>query len=220
MQAGNASLTGAGDLSGSFFDLSHAPANSYYAYQVGNGANNVNGNYGNGGWFNGTGLLVDAATQSEVELSGFQGDFAFDADCCPQYSIERTWTATDCAGNSVSHTQTITFADLGEEEFAEVEEAMPVKFDSLDGGLFIGNIFPNPVSDRAQINYAVAKTSNVTLDVLDMNGSLVQTIFSGSSEAGVTYQQMFETAGIESGVYMVRLTGNNTAKFERVVVAK
>ncbi|MEZ7940247.1 MAG: T9SS type A sorting domain-containing protein, partial [Flavobacteriales bacterium] len=122
--------------------------------------------------------------------------------------------------NSVSHTQTITFADLGEEEFAEVEEAMPVKFDSLDGGLFIGNIFPNPVSDRAQINYAVAKTSNVTLDVLDMNGSLVQTIFSGSSEAGVTYQQMFETAGIESGVYMVRLTGNNTAKFERVVVAK
>ncbi len=182
MQAGNASLTGAGDLSGSLFDLSHAPANSYYAYQVGNGANNVNGNYGNGGWFNGTGLLVDAATQSEVELNGFQGDFAFDADCCPQYSIERTWTATDCAGNSVSHTQTITFADLGEEEEPTIEEA-DATFDSLDGGLFIGNIFPNPVSDRAQINYAVAKTSNVTLDVLNMNGGLVQTIFSGRARS-------------------------------------
>ena len=219
MQAGNASLTGAGDLEGSFFELGHAPSNLYYGYQVGLGANNVNGNYGNGGWFTGTGLLVDAATQTEVEIEGFQGDFAFDADCCPQYSIERTWTATDCAGNSVSHTQTITFADVEEEEFAEVE-AIAVSFDSVDGGLFIGNIFPNPVSDRAQINYGVAKTSNVTLDVLDMNGSLVQTIFSGSAEAGVTYQQMFETAGIESGVYMVRLTGNNTAKFERVVVAK
>jgi hypothetical protein len=226
MQAGNASLTGAGVLEGSFLELGHAPSNFYYGYQVGLGANNVNGNYGNGGWFNGTGLLVDATTEeTEVYLEEFQGDFAFDADCCPQYSIERTWTATDCTGNSVSHTQTITFAEVEEEEeeeeeFAEVEEATAVSFDSVDGGLYIGNIFPNPVSDRAQINYAVAKTSNVTLDVLNMNGGLVQTIFSGSAEAGVTYQQMFETAGIESGVYMVRLTGNNTAKFERVVVAK
>ena len=95
-----------------------------------------------------------------------------------------------------------------------------VSFDLLDEGLFIGNIFPNPVIYKSQINYGEANTCHVTLDILDINGSLVQTIFSGSAEAGVTYQQMFETAGIESGVYMVRLTGNNGSRFQRVVVAK
>ena len=221
MQAGNATLTGAGDLEGSLFNLVHAPINDYYGYQVGNGANNVNSNYGNGGWFTGTGLLVDAATETQVELSDFQGDFAFDADCCPQYTIERTWYAMDCSGNTSSMwTQTISFEELEEDEEVSETETTTVSFDTVEGDLFIGNIFPNPVNDRAQINYGVAKTSNVTLDVLDMNGNLVQTIFTGSAEAGVTYQQMFEVAGIESGVYMVRLTGNNTAKFERVVVAK
>ena len=117
-------------------------------------------------------------------------------------------------------TQTISFEESEEEEEVSETETTTVPFDTVEGDLFIGNIFPNPVNDRAKINYGVAKTSNVTLDVLDMNGNLVQTIFSGSAEAGVTYQQMFEVAGIESGVYMVRLTGNNTAKFERVVVAK
>ena len=220
MQAGNATLTGAGDLEGSLFNLVHAPINYYYGYQVGNGANNVNSNYGNGGWFTGSGLLVDAATETQVEVNNFQGDFAFDADCCPQYTIERTWYAMDCTGNvSSMWTQTISFEEQEEEE--EVAEAeTTVSLDSVDGDLFIGNIFPNPVSDKAQINYEVAKTTNVTLDVLDMNGNLVQTLFTGSAEAGITYQQMFDVAGIESGVYMVRLTGNNTAKFERVVVAK
>ncbi|MEZ4797650.1 MAG: hypothetical protein R2785_10845, partial [Flavobacteriaceae bacterium] len=34
-----------------------------------------------------------------------------DGSCDSEYTLERTWTATDCAGNSVSHTQTITVQD-------------------------------------------------------------------------------------------------------------
>ena len=101
MTEGSASLTGSGDLAGSYFDLSHAPINYYYGYQVGVTANNVNGNYGNGGWFYGTGTLVDAVSQTTAELTDFQGSLAFDLSCCPQYIIERTWTATDNYGNEI-----------------------------------------------------------------------------------------------------------------------
>ncbi|MFK7756394.1 MAG: T9SS type A sorting domain-containing protein [Flavobacteriales bacterium] len=220
MTEGAATLTGSGDLAGTEFELLHAPVNNYYGYQVGVAANNVNGSYGNGGWFTGTGTLVDAVTQSTIELEGFQGDFAFRAECCPQYTVERTWTATDCTGNTTTWTQTISFEDLGDDEEEGGAIAEGINFDEVNTDLFIDNIFPNPVRDIARVNYGVSKASVVTLDVLDMNGNLIQTLYTGSAEPGVTYQEMFETSNIESGVYMIRLSSNQSAQMERVVVAK
>src|SRR5690606_39920936 len=46
-----ATLTGTGDLAGSSFDLSHAPASQYFGFQVGIAANNFSAGYGMGGWF-------------------------------------------------------------------------------------------------------------------------------------------------------------------------
>jgi hypothetical protein len=89
MTAGSGSLVGWGDYEGSTLSLAHAPSNLYYGYQVGVGANNVNQNYGGGGWFTYDGFFMNAADEdmaNGMELSG-SGDFAFDHDCCPQYSI-------------------------------------------------------------------------------------------------------------------------------------
>ena len=113
VMAAGASLTGWGDLEGSTLDLAHAPSNLFYGYQVGTGANNVNLNYGGGGWFTYSGNLNGQSVEGS-------GDFAFDHDCCPRYEIERTWTATDCAGNSTSFAQLISFAPLGENPIAGV----------------------------------------------------------------------------------------------------
>lgn len=44
-------LVGKGSLAGDTLCLSHAPLNRYYAVQIGDGANDKNGNYGLGGWF-------------------------------------------------------------------------------------------------------------------------------------------------------------------------
>lgn len=45
-------LIGKRGLAGDTFCLSHAPVNRYYGFQIGDGANDKNGNYGLGGWFN------------------------------------------------------------------------------------------------------------------------------------------------------------------------
>jgi hypothetical protein len=103
-----ATLVGWGDLEGSTLELSHAPSGMYYGYQLGVAANNVNTEYGSGGWFTYEGWLDNAGTGFEGNVTG-AGDLAFDHDCCPQYEVVWTWSAEDCAGNSVSHTMTVSF---------------------------------------------------------------------------------------------------------------
>ena len=100
INTGEATLTGWGDFSGSLLTLTHAPSNKFYAYQVGIGANNINGEYGSGGWFYHSGTFVDSSTDFDGLVEG-TGDFGFDHDCCAQPSVTWKWVATDCAGNSV-----------------------------------------------------------------------------------------------------------------------
>ncbi|WP_172435849.1 Calx-beta domain-containing protein [Sediminicola luteus] len=44
----------------------------------------------------------------------FEETVTNDANCALGYSINRTWTATDCAGNSEQHTQIITIPETGD----------------------------------------------------------------------------------------------------------
>jgi hypothetical protein len=112
-------MTGTGDFIGSYLNITHAPSGLYYGYQVGNASNNVNEEYGSGGWFTYDGNFIDASQQLNVDASG-AGDLAFDHDCCPQYEVVWTWTATDCAGNQVSHSSTVTFGENQDLAFQEV----------------------------------------------------------------------------------------------------
>jgi hypothetical protein len=105
-------MSGWGDFEGSLLNLQHAPSSNYYGYQVGVAANNVNSNYGSGGWFTYDGILIDASSDYNEEVNA-AGDFAFEHDCCLQYEIIWTWTATDCAGNSATEEMVVSFEDLG-----------------------------------------------------------------------------------------------------------
>jgi hypothetical protein len=109
--SGAATMTGTGDFTGSQLTLTHAPASLFYGYQVGVAANNVNEEDGSGGWFLYTGTFVDSSIGFEDDVMG-AGDFGFDHDCCPKYTVTRTWTATDCAGNETICSYTISFDDL------------------------------------------------------------------------------------------------------------
>ncbi|MEO0404526.1 MAG: hypothetical protein AAF193_06610, partial [Bacteroidota bacterium] len=99
----NSYLVGAGDLEGSYLTLSHAPADTTFGFQEGWAANNRNADYGMSGWFFYEGNV------GENEVSG-PGDIIIEINCCSAGSMVRTWTATDCAGNSVSGSQVITIA--------------------------------------------------------------------------------------------------------------
>ncbi|MBX7053213.1 MAG: hypothetical protein K1X54_14345 [Flavobacteriales bacterium] len=100
------SLTGYGDFEGSYYELSHAPANMIYGYQVGLGANNYSPEFGSGGWFFASGELVHNGQSMFTNPSN--GDFMFRHECLePTTSLQYVYTATDACANATTFTQSI-----------------------------------------------------------------------------------------------------------------
>lgn len=74
MVDGISTLTGDGSLEGDILYLSHMPANYYFGFQVGLGANNKNCNFGISGWFTYEGFMDGVAVDGH-------GDVNADLDC-------------------------------------------------------------------------------------------------------------------------------------------
>jgi hypothetical protein len=210
MQAG-ANLTGWGADAGSTLNLAHAPSNLYYGYQVGVAANNVNVDYGSGGWFTYNGVY-----QGE-SITG-SGDFAFDHDCCPQYSIERTWCAVDCSGNETCFTQVISFEDQG-----TTPPVVGGDFDEANSGkgdFILTKIVPNPAADYTKIMFQANTNNTVRLEVFDMNGRVVAVLYEGNITKGENYSMDLRTSEFQSGMYTVRLSSLNHSDYQKLVVTR
>ena len=205
------SLSGWGDLNGVELTIAHAPASFYYGYQLGVAANNVNSNYGSGGW-----IYYEGTVDGEpVEGAG---DFAFDHDCCPDYSIVRTWCAVDCSGNETCVEQTITSEDLGEDE--EVVSAPGSDLTDTTGDIDIMAIAPNPTTNNTTVKIGSKRNQTISLEVYDLGGRKVATLFNQRAEADVAYILNFGADALESGVYTVRLSSRTEQVVEKLIVGK
>ena len=72
------------------------------------------------------------------------------------------------------------------------------------------SIYPNPSTGKIQLvmeNTTFAK--NNKLEVYDLHGKLVRSIYSGWLEAGSTRNFRLEGNGLSKGVYIIRLTGKS-----------
>lgn len=214
MTAGSATLVGWGDYAGSELDLTHAPSNYYYGYQVGHAANNVNNQDGNGGWFTYNGIF------NQASVSG-SGDFAYDMDCCPQYSIERTWTATDCTGNTTSYTQIISFGDEepgiigGDFDFAPT-----LPEDKGETANARVDVYPNPTMDKSTIEFTLLENSFVAVQVYNMNGALVADLFNAPVKAGQNQKVEFDATELPVGIYLYRITTESAVVMDKIIIQK
>jgi hypothetical protein len=74
--------------------------------------------------------------------------------------------------------------------------------------------YPNPFNPTTNIIYSVPVKSNVTLDVYNLIGQKVVTLFEGEVEAG-KHSSQFNASSMSSGMYLFRLTavGENGSQF-------
>ena len=63
-------------------------------------------------------------------------------------------------------------------------------------------IFPNPVSDNLNVEYWSLRAGKISIELLDLNGKVVRTVFEGSHQGKQTYTW---TKDLPSGYYLCRI---------------
>jgi hypothetical protein len=221
LQAGpGAELVGYGNYEGSTINLVHAPANNYFGFQLGDGANNYNNaDNGFGGWFSYSGSFRSTPSGSFASVSG-AGDFAFELDCCPDYQIVRQWTAVDCSGNMTSCTQTISFSPSAPS--ADDAQGMAPETTASEEGRGGSTITasPNPATNRTMFTFEAASAEKTTIEIFDVTGKKVADVFMGTVEAGATYNVNFNVNDLNTGIYTYRLTNGSEVKIDRLMITK
>ena len=96
----------------------------------------------------------------------------------------------------------------GEEEFEYPESA------NLEMTLF-----PNPGSGLSVVSYQLLEFSPIEIDVLNLSGQKVMTLFSGEQGKGA-YKLEWDTRDLPDGVYFVRLVGNQFGKTQKLILMK
>jgi large repetitive protein len=209
MNADSAVLTGDGLYAGANLNLSHMPASFYFGFQVGQAANNRNAADGMSGWFFYNGNWNNA------DVNGV-GDFGFESDC-PEcdYTITRIWTATDDCGNESVAVQVITV----QEGDSNLEGGIAEQQIGRDSGVVLA-AWPNPTAHKATINFSVPFGGNVVLEVFNMDGKLIQTLYQGEVMANQEYFYPFDAQSLSNGIYLYKLTTDKASYIDKLMIVK
>jgi hypothetical protein len=87
------------------------------------------------------------------------------------------------------------------------------------GNLFDFNLYPNPVGSFATIEYSLNFESKVNIEIFDILGKKVATLFEGKLNTG-TYKAIFEPNGLVNGIYLCKVTINNQSAIKKMILAK
>ncbi|MDX1408511.1 MAG: T9SS type A sorting domain-containing protein, partial [Saprospiraceae bacterium] len=84
----------------------------------------------------------------------------------------------------------------------------------------LSNAYPNPFNPQSQFTLAVAQDQLVTAELYNALGQRVATLFNGTVEADQSQLVTIDGAGLASGTYIVRVTGESFADALRVTLLK
>ncbi|CAN5916208.1 hypothetical protein BH24BAC1_BH24BAC1_19510 [soil metagenome] len=80
--------------------------------------------------------------------------------------------------------------------------------------------YPNPFSDQVSIDFTLPEAGRVSLQVFDVKGGLVETLFEGEAGAGSAHRYAFRAGDHRSGVYICRLSYGKQVIHKRLVVVR
>ncbi|NEN25929.1 T9SS type A sorting domain-containing protein, partial [Cryomorpha ignava] len=80
--------------------------------------------------------------------------------------------------------------------------------------------FPNPTSGPSQVVFVTAETSRTLVEVYDMNGRNVATLFNAEAQQGEEYRLDFDGAALPNGVYIYRMITANETIINKFMIAK
>jgi hypothetical protein len=117
-----------------------------------------------------------------------------------------------------------TCQDYGVIYMADNMRVTPIAVNVTTGGeipeMFkLNQNYPNPFNPTTNIQFNVAKSSDVKLIVLDVLGREVQTLVNEKLQPG-THEATFDGSMLNSGVYFYKLTTNGYSETKKMILMK
>ena len=168
-------------------------------------------------------------TASETNNAGFQVQRKTDG---AYTDLEGAFVESKAQGGTtnqpLSYRYRVTNLDAGEHTFRlkQVDTDGSSSFsDPIDvnvglAGDYNFTTYPNPVSERATVEFAVKEKEEVTIALYNTLGQRVKTIYRDTPPAEQTRQIALDTDGLSSGLYILRLQSEGVSATQRITVVK
>lgn len=92
-------------------------------------------------------------------------------------------------------------------------------YSTLVNGFKLHDAYPNPFNPVTNITFEVGKRMNVVLNIYDITGKLVQTLFKGIKESG-NYEIQFNAEKLSSGMYFYRMEADGISETKKLLLLK
>jgi hypothetical protein len=80
-------------------------------------------------------------------------------------------------------------------------------------------VYPNPVYGTGKIKFLMNQTEDVSIDMFDVTGKLVKTIYNEQANSGLNIIN-FETIDMPTGVYFCRLQSEHLTETQKVIITR
>jgi hypothetical protein len=89
-----------------------------------------------------------------------------------------------------------------------------------EASAFNTEIFPNPTFGNSVVMFAASESGEVTIDIYNINGSLITEAFKGPVTAGESYQLEIKSDVFDAGIYFIRLSDGSKTDIQKLVILK
>lgn len=162
--------------------------------------------------------LFDAAGKADTKF-GNNGLAIFDVN--QELTVAFNLTLRSDGKVAVGGSILNSTSGLGEAFISVIEFLYPISSEDQTNNIKAIALFPNPVKDYTTLSYELAENTNVSLELFDINGKMIQQLVAPQNRLqGVQQEQLPIDANLPSGQYLLRLNmgdkGAKTIKLNKI----
>ena len=182
------------------------------------------------------GIQLNWTTKTEINNYGFDIERSSSSRLPDRQALGTTWNKigfVEGSGNSNSPKE-YSFIDdeikygkyfyrlkqTDNDGSIEYSKIVEVDAGNLADEFTLGQNFPNPFNPSTKIKFALRNDRVVLLNVYDVLGIRVATLFDGKAEANKIYEVEFDATELSSGIYIYRLESDSFFESRKMLLVK
>jgi hypothetical protein len=83
----------------------------------------------------------------------------------------------------------------------------------------LGNVsvFPNPVKDKLSVNYNLASSDNITIQLLSIKGEIIAELLNEKKQSGSHHEMLHIPSNVSTGVYFLKISNKGDIVKQRLI---